>query len=95
MQARTLLFPLVLFVTGCSTGAWFKLPDETRLLVNERPASFDQGLVRSRPFSLPAGRSSINDGQERQAAKPLSGGFDFLAAGRHRILADGLRPTLL
>ncbi len=52
MQARiTLLFPLVLFVSGCSTGAWFKLPDETRLVVNERPASFDQGLVRSRPFS--------------------------------------------
>ncbi|BCY00591.1 hypothetical protein PszF2a_03800 [Stutzerimonas stutzeri] len=50
MQARiTLLFPLVLFVSGCSTGAWFKLPDETRLVVNERPASFDQGLVRSRP----------------------------------------------
>jgi hypothetical protein len=36
---------------GLFDRAWFKLPDETRLVVNERPASFDQGLVRSRPFS--------------------------------------------
>ena len=52
MKARlTLLLPLTLLVAGCSTGAWFKLPDDTRLVVNERPASFDEGLVRSRPFS--------------------------------------------
>ncbi|MCF6780469.1 MULTISPECIES: hypothetical protein [Pseudomonadaceae] len=52
MKTRlSLLFPLTLALAGCSTGAWFKLPDETRLVVSERPTSFDEGLVRSRPFS--------------------------------------------
>jgi len=46
-----LLFPLTLLMAGCSTGAWFKLPEDTRLVVDERPTSFDEGLVRSRPFS--------------------------------------------
>lgn len=42
---------LALAATGCSTGAWFKLPQDTTLIVNERPVEHRQGLVRTRPYS--------------------------------------------
>lgn len=42
---------LALAATGCSTGAWFKLPQDTTLIVNERPAEHRQGLVYTRPYS--------------------------------------------
>lgn len=45
------LLLLSLASVGCSTGAWFKLPEDSTLVINERPANYDQGLVRSWPFS--------------------------------------------
>ncbi|MBD9483211.1 hypothetical protein IB229_09525 [Pseudomonas sp. PDM14] len=45
------LLTLTLAITGCSTGAWFKLPENSTLIVNERPVKYNQGLVKSRPFS--------------------------------------------
>jgi len=45
------LLLLALASTGCSTGAWFKLPENTTLVVNERPVEHPQGLVRTRPYS--------------------------------------------
>jgi hypothetical protein len=42
---------LAIFATGCSTRSYFKLPDDTRLTLAERPAQHPQGLVTVRPFS--------------------------------------------
>ncbi|MGG2399052.1 hypothetical protein ACJRW5_19105 [Pseudomonas sp. SH1-B] len=40
-----------LIVSGCSTATWVKLPEDSTLIVNERPARYNQGLVKTRPFS--------------------------------------------
>lgn len=40
-----------LIVSGCSTATWVKLPDDSALIVNERPVLHNQGLVKTRPFS--------------------------------------------
>lgn len=50
LRLSTLLL-IALACAGCSTGAWFKLPENSTLVINERPAKSNQGLVRSRPFS--------------------------------------------
>lgn len=50
IRFSTLLL-VTLVTTGCSTGAWFKLPENSTLIVNERPVKYNQGLVKSRPFS--------------------------------------------
>ncbi len=45
------LLLLTLTVAGCSTKAWFKLPEDSTLVISDRPAHNNQGLVSSRPFS--------------------------------------------
>lgn len=44
------LLALVIAISGCSTAAYFKLPENSRIAVYERPQQYDQGLVKTRPF---------------------------------------------
>ncbi len=41
---------LALAVTGCSTATYFKLPENSKVAVYERPQQYSQGLVKTRPF---------------------------------------------
>jgi hypothetical protein len=41
---------LALAITGCSTKAFFKLPEQSTISINERPTQYSQGLVKTRPF---------------------------------------------
>ncbi|VXB39234.1 conserved exported hypothetical protein [Pseudomonas sp. 8BK] len=41
---------LALTITGCSTKAWFKLPEHSTISVNQRTEQHPQGLVKTRPF---------------------------------------------
>lgn len=43
-----LLFGLIL--AGCSTKAYVKLPQDTKIQINDGNRQFSQGLVKSRPF---------------------------------------------
>lgn len=44
------ILTLALAVTGCSTASYFKLPENSRVAVYERPQQYSQGLVKTRPF---------------------------------------------
>ncbi|SHL41352.1 hypothetical protein [Phytopseudomonas punonensis] len=41
---------LILAITGCSTKAFFKLPEHSTITINERAEQHPQGLVKIRPF---------------------------------------------
>ncbi|MDD1506186.1 hypothetical protein [Pseudomonas sp. CNPSo 3701] len=41
---------LALAITGCSTKAFFKLPENSTVAINERAEQHPQGLVKIRPF---------------------------------------------
>ncbi len=41
---------LAIAVTGCSTRAYFKLPENTKVAVYERDQQYAQGLIKTRPF---------------------------------------------
>lgn len=41
---------LILAITGCSTKAFFKLPEHSTVSINERSEQHSQGLVKVRPF---------------------------------------------
>jgi len=41
---------LAMIVSGCSTRAYFKLPENTKIAVYERPQPYPQGLIKTRPF---------------------------------------------
>ena len=45
------LLAATLAITGCTAAAWFKLPENSTLIVNERQIENNQGLVKTRPFS--------------------------------------------
>lgn len=68
-KARTTaLLLLVLATAGCSTGTWFKLPENSTITINERAAIHDEGLVYTRPYSWGAASGipyKIKDGQSR------------------------------
>lgn len=49
LRTCTLLF-FVLAATGCSTSAWFKLPEQSTISINDRPQEYSQGLVKTRPY---------------------------------------------
>ncbi|MCQ2044306.1 hypothetical protein SAMN05216194_108122 [Stutzerimonas kunmingensis] len=42
---------LALAVTGCSTATYFKLPENSKVAVYERPQQYSQGLVKTRAHS--------------------------------------------
>ncbi len=44
------LLALAMAVSGCSTATYFKLPDNSKVSVYERPQQYPQGLVKTRPF---------------------------------------------
>lgn len=50
LQRMAGLLALTLIVSGCSTHAYFKLPENTQIAVYERPQQHPQGLVITRPF---------------------------------------------
>lgn len=57
---------VALSISGCSTAAWFKLPENSSLIVNERAVQYNQGLVKTRPFSWGASGGvpyRLQDGQ--------------------------------
>lgn len=62
-----------LAVVGCSTRAWFKLPEHSTLIVNERPVNNNQGLVKTRPFSWGAAGGVPYRLQDEQANTLKSG----------------------
>ncbi|HUE91663.1 hypothetical protein [Pseudomonas sp.] len=41
---------LALAITGCSTKAYFKLPEHSTISINQRAEQHPQGLVKVRPF---------------------------------------------
>ncbi len=45
-----LLLCLALFTSACSTKAWFKLPEQSTIAINERSQQYHQGLIKTRPF---------------------------------------------
>ena len=102
LRLSTLLL-IALACVGCSTGAWFKLPENSTLVINERPAKNNQGLVpqpslllgRQRRYSLPYRRQSGQYHPLWQIEEPFPSGLNLLATSRHRLLANGFRPTLL
>ncbi|BCD87252.1 hypothetical protein PSm6_36590 [Pseudomonas solani] len=51
MFKRTAAIVAVALVAGgCSTRTYFKLPEDTKVSVYERPQQFSQGMVTTRPF---------------------------------------------
>ncbi|HAQ85229.1 MAG TPA: hypothetical protein DCR78_02125, partial [Pseudomonas sp.] len=44
------LLALAIAVSGCSTATYFKLPENSKVSVYERPQQYPQGLVKTRPF---------------------------------------------
>lgn len=44
------LLALAIAISGCSTAAYFKLPEQSKVAVYERPQQYDQGLIKTRPF---------------------------------------------
>jgi len=67
------LLAAAMAIAGCSTGAWFKLPENSSLIVNERPVKYNQGLVKSRPFSWGAAGGVPYRLQDEQANTIQSG----------------------
>jgi hypothetical protein len=68
------LLALAMIVSGCSTKAYFKLPENSRVAVYERPQQHAQGLVKTRPFFWTAAggipyKLSGNDGTLLQQGK--------------------------
>ncbi|MBU3059618.1 hypothetical protein [Pseudomonas indica] len=41
---------LAIVASGCSTKAYFKLPEQAKVSVYERPQQYSQGLVKTKPF---------------------------------------------
>lgn len=44
------MIALAMVVSGCSTRAYFKLPENTKVAVYQRDQLHPQGLVKTRPF---------------------------------------------
>lgn len=68
------LLALATIVSGCSAKAYFKLPENTRITVYERPQQYSQGLVKTRPFAWSATRGipytlSDANGEQLQQGK--------------------------
>ncbi|MEN0105624.1 MAG: hypothetical protein AAGC84_04275 [Pseudomonas sp.] len=42
---------LAAVVSGCSTAAYFKLPEHSKVEIYKRDTQYSQGLVKTRPFA--------------------------------------------
>ncbi|MDG9926201.1 MULTISPECIES: hypothetical protein [unclassified Pseudomonas] len=67
------LLAATLALTGCSAAAWFKLPENSTLVINERPVENNYGLVKTRPFSWGAAGGVPYRLQDAQANTLQSG----------------------
>ncbi len=77
-----LLLCIVLLTSACSTKAWFKLPEQSTIAINERPQQYHQGLIKVRPFfwnraggvpyTLTSATGSTERGRLRARFRPAS-----------------------
>jgi len=80
---------LALAITGCSTKAFFKLPENSTVAINERAEQHPQGLVKIRPFfwnragGVPYKLTSTTTGQPISEGK-LSTRFAWYRSSGHR-----------
>lgn len=72
LRAAVLLL-LALTTTGCSTSSWFKLPENSTLVIGERPTQYSQGLVKSRPFAWGAAAGIPYRIEDKQAGTVNAG----------------------